>query len=156
MMAFISNRKNYMFRPIAAIFSGENLKMAAVGRNMQFFLFLINIIVQPYIYSCVFDCIYFTLQFKDTRELTHLRSSLYMFCIGLMMAVLQPKHVTLTQLIFRHCVDVHMLCFRQQCTYIYYYTTGWLLSNTADCQTQEHRQLNCNHRKNLKFSKRPC
>ena len=57
-----------------------------------------------------------------------LYSTLYMYCIGLIMAVSRPKHVALMQLIFRHCVGVHMLCFRRQYTYIYFYTTGWLLS----------------------------
>ena len=40
--------------------------MAAIGRNMQFFPLLINTIIQPYIYSCVFDWIYLTVQFKHT------------------------------------------------------------------------------------------
>ena len=39
--------------------------------------------------------------------------TLYMFCIGLMKAVLRPKHVALIKLMFHHCVDIHMLCFRQ-------------------------------------------
>jgi hypothetical protein len=43
----------------------------------------------------------------------HLYCTLYMFCIGLMMAVLRPKHVALMYLIFHQCVDIHMFCFRR-------------------------------------------
>ena len=36
-----------------------------------------------------------------------------MFCIGLMLGILQKKHLVLMQLIFHHPVDVHVLCFRR-------------------------------------------
>ena len=52
--------------------SCRNLKMDAIGRNMQF-CFAINTIIQPYIYSCVLTEIYPTLQFKHTAGTTHLR-----------------------------------------------------------------------------------
>ena len=66
MMVFISNGKTTCFslqRPSSGFdnflakrvlyISCQNLKMAAIGRNMQFFPLLINNIIQRYIYSCV-------------------------------------------------------------------------------------------------------
>jgi len=53
------------------------------------------------------------LNFFNFYCIAHLYCTLYMFCIGLMMALLRPKHVALVQLIFHQCVDVHMLCFRR-------------------------------------------
>ena len=43
------------------------------------FLLLINTIIQPYIYSCVFDRIHLNIEFKHTAGMAHLRIRFYQF-----------------------------------------------------------------------------